>query len=140
MTKPHAIEASAALSPFSRDVLELYASELSEVRFPDLDLAALQALAGEVHDAQEEADRLESELRDARERVAERSAAMHARAERALSYARIYAEGNAALGDRLAAIRAPGRSEASLAPKKRGRPRKDASSEAQLEVLDTAAE
>jgi predicted nucleic acid-binding Zn-ribbon protein len=137
MTKPHAIDSSAVLSPFAREVLELYASELSDVRFPDLDLAALRALASEVLAEQEEVDRLESEARDARERVAERSATLHARAERALSYARIYAEGNPSLSERVSAIRPQGPSQSALAQKKRGRPRKD---EAQLEVLERAAE
>jgi hypothetical protein len=140
MTKSHAVDASAALSPLTREVLELYASELSDVRFPDLDLASLRALAGEVHAAQEEVDRLEAEVRDARERMNERSAALHAQAERALSYARIYAEGNPKLGELVAAIRAPRGEQPAATPKKRGRPRKEAGAEAQLDVLENAAE
>jgi hypothetical protein len=138
MTKPQAVDSSALLSPFAREVLELYANELAEVRFPDLDLAALRALATEVQDAQHEVDRLDAEVREAREQVAERSAALHARAERALSYARIFAEGNEELSARVAAIRKQAGGEPAPASKKRGRPRKE--SPAQLDVLESAAE
>ncbi len=124
-----------ALTPFSREVLELYASDLKDVRFPDLDLASLHALAAEVGDAQHEVDDLESQLLDAKQRVAERNATLLARAERALSYARIYAEDNDALSQRIERIRRPTASEA---PKKRGRPAK--SSPQQLDVLENAAE
>jgi hypothetical protein len=127
---------SDALTPFSREVLELYASELADVRFPDLDLEALRALADAVGEAQEAADAIEEQLAEARQRVAERNATLLARAERALSYARIYAEGNRALTTRIEAIR--GTSEPAPTPKKRGRPPK--SSPAQLDVLDNAAE
>jgi predicted nucleic acid-binding Zn-ribbon protein len=123
---------SAALTPFSREVLELYASELADVRFPDLDLESLHALAAEVDEAQHAVDDLEAQLLEARQRVSERNAALRTRAERALSYARIYAEGNAELSARIDRISKPAKSES--APKKRGRPSK------QLEVLDNAAE
>jgi hypothetical protein len=125
---------SDALTPFSREVLELYASELADVRFPDLDLANLQELAAAVGAAQEEAEAIEAKLAEARQRVAEQNAALQTRAERALSYARIYAEGNAGLRTRIEKIRKPGPAEG--APKKRGRPSK----QTQLDVLDNAAE
>lgn len=140
MTKPHAIDSSAVLAPFARDVLELYANELSDVRFPDLDLASLRAAASEVLACQEEVDRLEAELRDAHECMAGRNAALHARAERAFAYARIYAEGNPELDERVAAIRPQGASSPAAAPKKRGRPKKESAQQAELEALDAAAE
>ncbi|HEX5659419.1 MAG TPA: hypothetical protein VFX59_19625 [Polyangiales bacterium] len=127
------IKFSDALTPFSREVLELYASDLAEVRFPDLDLKALHAQAAEVDEAQHAVDDLEAQLLEARQRVSERNAALKTRAERALAYARIYAEGNHALSERIDAIRGTPAS----APKKRGRPSK---SSAQLDVLDNAAE
>ncbi|MET0284046.1 MAG: hypothetical protein ABW352_06235 [Polyangiales bacterium] len=130
------VNLSGALTPFSREVLELYASELASVRFPDLDLPALQALAAEVGDAQGEVDDLEAQLLEARQRVAERNATLKARAERALAYARIYAEGNTTLSERIDAIRKPA-NPSEAAPKKRGRPPKQ---QTQLDVLDNAAE
>jgi hypothetical protein len=138
MTKPSSVAASALLSPFASSVLELYAEALPDVRFPDLDLAALEALVEEVRDAQEEVDRAESELQDAKERLAARGAALHARAERALSYARIYADGNPELSARVDAVRKQPGENTESAPKKRGRPRKG--HEGQLDVLDVAAE
>lgn len=142
MSQPNVPASSALLSPFAHDVLELYGSALSDVRFPDLDLAALRSLADEVRDAQDEVDRLAADVQDAKERVAQCSAALHARAERALSYARIYAEGKPELSAQVDAIRRPSAQELeSAAPKKRGRPRKAASGhEGQLDVLDIAAE
>jgi hypothetical protein len=142
MSKPSPTSLCAALSPLSREVLELYAAALPEVRFPDLDLATLHALADEVRDAQDEVDRLEAELRDARDRVAQCNAALDARAERALAYARIYAEGNPALLEQVQAVRSFALAEHEPStPKKRGRPRKaGAAHEGQLEVMEMAAE
>jgi hypothetical protein len=128
------IKFSAALTPFSREVLELYASELADVRFPDLDLKSLHAQAAEVDEAQHAVDDLEAQLLEARQLVSERNAALRTRAERALSYARIYAEGNQALSARIDQISKPTKSES--APKKRGRPAK----QTQLDVLENAAE
>jgi hypothetical protein len=130
------------LSPFSRSVLELYSTALADVRFPDLDLASLRELAGQVRDAQHDVDDLEAQLRHANERVAEQNAALQVRAERALSYARIYAEGNAELTAQIAAIQGAPTSDSS-APKRRGRARRPP--EGQLDVLsprelDEAAE
>jgi chromosome segregation ATPase len=131
---------NAPLSSLSRDVLELYATALADVRFPDLDLTTLRSLAAEVADAQQEVDRLESELRDAKERVGEHNAALDARAERALAYARIYAEGHPELKAQIAEIR-PQASAERTAPlaKKRTKARKSGD-DGQLEVPELAAE
>jgi len=148
--RPHAEEPRAStaaagalpvLSLLAREVLDLYASALPEVRFPDLDLASLHTLADQLRDAQEEVDRLDAEARDARERVASCSAQLDARAERALAYARIYAEGKPELQELVSAVRAHSRQleTDSGAAKRRGRPRKAESHEGQLDVLESAA-
>ena len=130
-----------ALSPLASEVLELYASALAEVRFPDLDLATLHTLADELRDAQQEVDRLDAEAHDARERVAACSAKLDARAERALAYARIFAEGKPELSALVGAVRPHGQPPPeSGAPKRRGRPRRAEAHEGQLDVLDSAAE
>lgn len=117
----------------ARQVIDLYAEELAEVRFPDLDLSALLYTQAELHAAQLEVERVEAELADKRAELERRSQALVAKAERALAYARIYAQGDEQLAPRLAEI---GRRKSSLgahpaattsatgtiaAPKRRGR-------------------
>jgi hypothetical protein len=133
--------ALSMLSSRSREILELYASALPEVAFPDLDLASLHNAADQLRAAQDEVDRLESEVRDARELVASVSASLDARAERALAYARIYAEGKPELQAAVSAIRSSGTHDGEGAvTKRRGRPRKNEAHESQLDVLESAAE
>ena len=116
----------------ARQVIDLYADELAEVRFPDLDLSALLYAQAELHAAQVEVERVEAELADRRAELELRSQALVAKAERALAYARIFAQGDDQLSPRLAEI---GRRKSSLtqtsqtasssglipAPKRRGR-------------------
>lgn len=145
MPKSHSSAPSAGalslLSSRSREILELYASALPEVTFPDLDLASLHVAAEQLRAAQDEVDRLESEVRDARELVSSASAALDARAERALAYARIYAEGKPELQAAVSAIRSSSAHDGEGATtKRRGRPRKHDAHEGQLDVLQSAAE
>lgn len=116
----------------ARQVIDLYAEELAEVRFPDLDLSALLYAQAELHAAQLEVERVEAELADRRAELEVRSQALVAKAERALAYARIFAQGDEQLAPRLADI---GRRKSSVtqpshttsatgtiaAPKRRGR-------------------
>jgi hypothetical protein len=117
----------------ARQVIDLYADELAEVRFPDLDLSALLYAQAELHAAQLEVERVEAELADKRAELELRSQALLAKTERALAYARVFAQGDETLAPRLAEI---GRGKRSLsshpsqtasasgtieAPKRRGR-------------------
>src|SRR4051794_11376878 len=88
----------------ARDVLALYSEALADVRFPDLDGAQLQSLAEGLCAAQVEVERLEHELEVARSLVRDQAARLSARADRALAYARVFAEGDAALCARLAEL------------------------------------
>jgi multidrug efflux pump subunit AcrA (membrane-fusion protein) len=131
----------------ARQVIDLYSEELAEVRFPDLDLSALLYAQAELHAAQLEVERVEAELADKRAELEGRSQALVAKAERALAYARIFAQGDDQLAPRLAEI---GRRKGSLthlaqtpsssglipAPKRRGRKPK---SEEEPEELFTEA-
>jgi hypothetical protein len=115
----------------ARQVIDLYAVELVEVRFPDLDLSALLYAQSELHAAQLEVERVEAVLAQARAEWDSRSQALTAKAERALAYARIYAQGDAELGPRIAdigkkksahsAADSDGRDIDADAPKRRGR-------------------
>lgn len=147
---PSAPVATPSLPPFARDVIDLYASSLAEVRFPDVDLATLESCADSLREAQEEVERLDAELQAAQERVMERTATLLTRADRALSYARIFADDNAELSARIGAIsgNVSVSSEEPVAQggRKRGRPKKAAATaDAQLDIapdaqLDMAAE
>jgi hypothetical protein len=126
------------VSPFAQQVLAVYADALPKVRFPDLDLAALQATAEELRSAQVEVERIfermETELEAARSIVRAQAELLNTRAERALAYARVFADGDAVLTERLAEMarvtRIGGRAKApaplpeGAPPRKRGRPRK----------------
>lgn len=88
----------------AKQVIDLYSDELADVRFPDLALEDLLELQAELHGAQLEVERVEAELADTRAALEQRMQALSAKAERALSYARVFAQGNPDLGPRLAEI------------------------------------
>jgi hypothetical protein len=116
---------------FARQVLDLYVEALSEVRFPDLDLAALQAARDELQVSQVEIDSIEAELARARAQLETQVAALNAKADRALAYARVYAGGgDAALQTRIAEV---GKKKVAqlegASPKRRGRPKVEAATE-----------
>lgn len=112
----------------ARAALELFGQELREVRFPDLDGALLEACAQEVRDAQLEVECIEAALEQARAVVRERAQVLALKAQRALSYARIFAADNEELSTRIAELDGqarPAPSSSNAEPgKKRGRPRK----------------
>jgi hypothetical protein len=134
----------------ARDVIDLYEQALAGVQFPDLDLSALQTTRQELDHAQAEVERVERELAAAREVLEARVQALNAKAERALAYARIFAQDNSELSAQIAEIgrKKPGQLQDGGEPKKRGRKKKsDAPSDlftergaAEAEHGDTAAE
>jgi hypothetical protein len=116
------------VSPFARAVLELFREDLRKIRFPDLDHDSLASAAEELRAAQLEVECVESALAAARDVVRERERQLNAQAARGISYARIYAAGNLALGARITQIDLLTPESASApapSPRKRGRPRKD---------------
>jgi hypothetical protein len=130
---PAAATVPVALEPAIVELLSLFAGPLSGVRFPDIDHATLSELASEVELAQAEVEQVRALLTSSLAQLEARRAELHARAQRAKAYARVYAEGNAALQAELDRIVVPkpgpqgATSMLRLAdsePKKRGRPRK----------------
>ena len=91
-----------ATPTLARQVIDLYSVELADVRFPDLDLSALLYAQTELHAAQLEVERVVAELADKRADLESRSQALLTKAERALAYAKIYAQGDEELAPRLA--------------------------------------
>lgn len=126
------------ISPAVQSLLELFDDELKELKFPDVDAAALEAAADKAREAALAVERAELALDAARQALAERQEQLLAKSQRALAYARVFAEDAPELLARLEAIALPrlrkpaGPVGEPPAPKRRGRPRKDASDSAPL--------
>jgi hypothetical protein len=114
-TAPHDTDAPSTLptaasdpvAPVLRDVLAVFDDALADVRFPDVDGATLHAAAVVVESAHAEVRRLEVALEEARRRLDDAQDALLGRAQRGVAYARIYADGDAALTARLDALVLP---------------------------------
>jgi hypothetical protein len=127
-------------------VLELFASDLAEVRFPDVDAAVLSRLAADAKAAAEALAGAQAALEQARAVLQQRQDALLHGAARAVAYARVFAESNEALAARLDAISLarprrprgdasePQVASAETAPRRRGRPPKARSETLALEV------
>jgi ElaB/YqjD/DUF883 family membrane-anchored ribosome-binding protein len=88
-------------------VLELFENELATLKFPDIDQAVLSEAAHAVHEHAESVARAEAALQAAREALQESQELLLQKCQRAVAYARVYAEENAALCDKLDAIGLP---------------------------------
>ena len=95
------------LSPPVQAVLELFQGPLADVRFADVDAAGLASVAAEVEGAAAEVARQEAQLAELRQSLTERQDALLLLAQRALAYARVYAEHDEALTEQLARIALP---------------------------------
>lgn len=94
-------------SPAIQSVLDLFKGPLADVRFADIDAAGLTRLAAEVEDAAAEVSEHEAKLAEFRQGLAERQEALLVLAQRALAYARVYAENNDELLEELNRISLP---------------------------------
>jgi hypothetical protein len=97
----------SAISPPVQTVLDLFATELADVRFGDVDAKRLTTLAADVQSAAEAVAAAQALVDDARNKLQERQDALVQHAQRALAYARVYAEPDASLSARLEAIALP---------------------------------
>jgi hypothetical protein len=145
-----------SISPPIEALIELFTTTLADVRFADVDARTLARFAGEVDAAAGIVASAQAALDAALCGLHERQDLLLAHAQRAVSYARVYAEGDAELTARVEAISLPrtlrrARPGDALilspdpqpAPRPRGRPRKvrdEMRDEAQIEVIATSAE
>jgi len=88
-------------------VLELFENELATLKFPDIDQAVLSEAAHAVYQHAESVARAEAALQAAREALQESQELLLQKCQRAVAYARVYAEENAVLCDKLDAIGLP---------------------------------
>jgi len=125
------------ISPAMRALLEVFSTELSEVKFPDMDTEVLEEAAGRVKAQAEAVARAQAALEAARQALADSQDTLLQKGQRALAYARVFAEEDIDLSMKVEAITLPKRglrSEASAvetasqnddtAPRRRGRPPK----------------
>jgi len=108
----------SAISSPVQTVLDLFTTELADVRFGDVDANVLASLAADVESTAEAVASAQALLDDARSKLQERQDALLQQAQRALAYARVYAEPDAVLSARIDAIALP-------RPAKRARPETD---------------
>jgi hypothetical protein len=136
-----------------QSLLELFATDLAEVRFADVDAQTMTRAAADVQAASVIVAAAQAALDDARQVLQERQEALMQYAQRAIAYARVYAESDDALSERVNAIALPrparrtraGTDALVLSPepagapaRPRGRPRKVAPEPVHEELLLTA--
>lgn len=116
-----------------KELLGLFDGPLSEVRFPDVDGAALREQVASVEAAVKDVEAAAAAWAEAKRSVDARLEVLLQKSQRALAYARVYAEGRPELDAQLAALLLPkwgdprGTKPTSAEPvaaRKRGRPRK----------------
>jgi len=92
------------LSPSIQAVLDVFQGALAEVRFADIDAGALARLAAEVETTAGEVEAQEAKLGEMRQALSQRQELLLVHAQRALAYARVYAENDLELSEKLNAI------------------------------------
>ncbi len=101
------VQCMEAISHPVQAVLDVFADPLRDVRFADVDAARLAELAASVTAAAEVVATAEAELLRAKRALQESHDALFAQAQRALAYARVFAENDPVLSDRLDQIALP---------------------------------
>jgi len=137
-----------------QSLLDLFAADLTDVRFADVDATTLQRIATDVKAAADVVSSAELALDAARAALHEHQETLLQYAQRALAYARVYGENDEAMSARLEAITLPRAArraragaealvlstEPQLAARTRTRSRKVASSEPTLQGVTLTAE
>lgn len=125
-----------SLSQPLQAVVALFEGPLAGVRFGEVDAAGLSKLAKEVSQVATELAEHEAKLTSLRQELEQRHDALLTLAQRALAYARIYAEGDQALSAQLNAISLPRATKARKAGKS---PRADEAEPAAVAVDESSA-
>jgi hypothetical protein len=133
---------SDPISPALQDLLKLFSQELATVKFPELDRGVLEEATERVKEKAEAVARAQAALEAARQALYESQEALLQKGQRALAYARIFAEDDAELSAKLdgislprpmrkalraegvTALEAPAVQGEESAPRRRGRPPK----------------
>lgn len=128
MTAPISLPVPDVVPASAHAVIELFATELAKVAFPDLDVAALRRHADELRAQAAAVARAREALAAAEAQLATRGAALGEACTRGLAYARIYAAAHperSSLAGALTALDEASPVSATSPPaKRRGRPPK----------------
>lgn len=137
------------LAPPLRALIALFSQDLEQQRFGDLSAAGLRQAAEQVESAAEALILAEASASAARAALADAEERLHQQAQRALAYARVFAEDAPDLAARLDDITLPRLRRPSVVehaaavaiePRRRGRPRKlEAHGPTLLEVAPTGS-
>ncbi|NVJ26614.1 MULTISPECIES: hypothetical protein [Myxococcus] len=95
------------ISPALRALLELFTTELAEVRFPDMSGEVLEDAAAQVKAKADAVAKAQAALEAARQSLHESQDALLQKGQRALAYARVFSEENPELNTKLEAIHLP---------------------------------
>ncbi len=142
-----------ATHPAVQALLDLFATSLADVRFADVDGPSLARCAADVEAAAQAEVVARCALDAAHLALQEKQEALLQRAQRALAYARVYADSDPALAASLEAIGLPRATRratvgdalvlstaSDTSPRPRGRPRKRPAAEPTLEMRMPGAE
>lgn len=125
-----------SLSAPVQAVLELFQGPLADVRFADVDAAGLANLAAAVDSAASDVAQQEAQLTELRQTLVERQDALLLLAQRAVAYARVYAEHDEALTEQLSRITLPRATK----PRKAGAAKAPGEASAPVEAAPAPAE
>lgn len=92
-----------------RQVVDLFEDALVDVQFPDVDKASLEEGMAAVRAQADAVDRIRGELEAARQGLQRAQESLRTQAQRGLAYAKVYAEGDESLTERLDGISFGGR-------------------------------
>jgi len=95
------------IAPSLQTLLDVFASDLPAVKFPDVDLPVLEEAAARVKESAEAVARAEAALETARQALQESQEALLLKGQRALAYARVFAEEKPELATKLESIGLP---------------------------------
>lgn len=118
--------ANDPVPPAVRDILALFAGDLREQRFGDLDHAQLDELAAETRARAKEVERARATLDAALGTLEEAREALSTRARQGLAYAAVFAASDSELGAKIASLQAASKSapEKQRAPRRKSAPKK----------------
>jgi hypothetical protein len=125
-------------------VVALFEGPLAGVRFADVDASGLGKLAAELTNVAAEVEQQETKLASLRQDLAQRQEALLALSQRALAYARVYAEDDeellAKLNDIVLPRAAKARKPAAAKPSATGSPTEEAAPNAPNAALEAQSE
>jgi hypothetical protein len=124
-------EGGEAIPTELNEVMCFYEEALGEVSFPDIDLEVLCTSTQVVRERAEAVERARAALEEARASYEEAKAELRKKAERAVSYAKVYADGDAELAERISSLAIVAMKPKVRKPAKKRRTRKKQMSDAE---------